>query len=382
MTIQSANMVSPVPHSWLRTVRAAAERLRGLARRQFITRNRRLGAALAILTVGVGIAAVHVSQSWFAPGVMILPILAGALLLWPRALLILFGVVAVTLAYDAFHGKVGPGIITTIVITAAFAFVLARTRAKLGIQGLRGDQMLIELRDRIRDQGRLPKLPDGWQAASVLQPAGGSSFGGDFVVSAFDGKTLQVGLVDVSGKGIDAGTRALLLSGAFGGLLGSVPDGDFLSACNAYLRRPRPTGGPRAEVRAEGFVTAVHLSVDLVTGEYTVGSAGHPPAAQFDAGAGTWRITEARGIVLGVVPDLRLVPAQGVLRPGDALMLYTDGLIEAPGLDIDAGIDRLLGEADRLVTGGFGAGAQALVQSLQPGGAGSDDCALVLIWRS
>jgi serine phosphatase RsbU (regulator of sigma subunit) len=202
------------------------------------------------------------------------------------------------------------------------------------------------------------------------------------VVSAFDGKTLQVGLVDVSGKGIDAGTRALLLSGAFGGLLGSVPDGDFLSACNAYLRRPRPPGGPRAEVRAEGFVTAVHLSVDLVTGEYTVGSAGHPPAAQFDAGAGTWRITEARGIVLGVVSDLRLMPAQGVLRPGDALMLYTDGLIEAPGLDIDAGIDRLLGEADRLVTGGFGAGAQALVQSLQPGGAGSDDCALVLIWRT
>src|SRR5215470_17954536 len=101
MAIQSANMVSPLQHSRLRTVRAAAERLRGLARRQFITRNRRLGAALALLTVGVGVAAVHVSQSWFAPGVMILPILAGALLLWPRALLVLFGVVAATLAYDA-----------------------------------------------------------------------------------------------------------------------------------------------------------------------------------------------------------------------------------------------------------------------------------------
>jgi hypothetical protein len=60
MTIQSANMVSPVPHSRLRTLRSAAERLRGLVRRQFITRNRRLGAALAALTVGVGVAAVHV----------------------------------------------------------------------------------------------------------------------------------------------------------------------------------------------------------------------------------------------------------------------------------------------------------------------------------
>ena len=37
-------------------------------------------------------------------------------------------------------------------------------------------------------------------------------------------------------------------------------------------------------------------------------------------------------------------------------MLYTDGLVEVPGRDIDAGIDRLLGEADRLIASGFGAG--------------------------
>jgi serine phosphatase RsbU (regulator of sigma subunit) len=113
-----------------------------------------------------------------------------------------------------------------------------------------------------------------------------------------------------------------------------------------------------------------------------VDSAGHPPAAHFEAGSGTWRLTQARGIVLGVVPDLRCVPERGTLRPGDALMLYTDGLIEAPGRDIDAGIDRLLGEADRLVTSGFGTGAGKLVQAMQAPGAASDDCALVLIWRS
>ncbi len=112
-----------------------------------------------------------------------------------------------------------------------------------------------------------------------------------------------------------------------------------------------------------------------------VGSAGHPPAAHFEAGSGTWRLTQARGIVLGVVPDLRSVPERGSLRPGDALLLYTDGLIEAPGRDIDAGIDRLLGAADRLVTSGFEAGAGKLVRAMQAGSAGSDDCALVLIWR-
>jgi len=350
-----------------------AQRVRGLVLRQFITRNRRLAFGLAVAVAAIGVAAVHVSEFWFSPGVMILPLLAGGLLLWPRALRILFGLVALALTYDALMGRAGAGIIATVAVTIVFADALARARAKLGVQGLRGDRMLIELRDRIRAQGRLPDLPDGWRSAAVLKPAGGASFGGDFVVSACDGKTLEVALVDVAGKGIDAGTRALLLSGAFGGLLGSVPAGDFLAACNAYLRRG---------AAAEGFVTAVHLSLDLATGDYVVDSAGHPPAAHFEAGSGNWRLTQARGIVLGVVADLRSVPERGVLRPGDALMLYTDGLIEAPGLDIDAGIDRLLGQADLLVTSGFGTGAGKLVQAMQAPGAGSDDCALVIIWRS
>jgi Stage II sporulation protein E (SpoIIE) len=368
-------MLAGAVHQILSVARGFAERTRGVLRRQLVTRNRRLGLVLALAVVGIGIAAPRETGEWFAPGVLILPILAGGLLLWPRALRILFGLVAVMLVYGWLIGKMGPGpgIIATIVITALFADVLARTREKLGILGLRGDQMLIELRDRIRAQSRLPALPSGWHSVSVLRPAGGASFGGDFLVSACDGQTLQVALVDVAGKGIDAGTRALLLSGAFGGLLGSVPPGDFLASCNAYLRRGPPV---------EGFVTAVHVAVDLTTGEYVVSSAGHPPAAHFEAGSGKWRLTEARGIVLGVVPDLRSVPDAGALRPRDALMLYTDGLVEVPGRDIDAGIDRLLGEADLLVAGGFAAGAARLVQTMQAGRASSDDCALVLIWRA
>ncbi len=365
-------MVPRVPHLITATVPAAVHRLRGVIRRQFITRNRRLAFGLAMVVVVIGAAAVLVSVSWFSPGVMILPILVGGLLLWPRALRILFCVIAVMLTYDALEGRAGPGIIATIVITALIADVLARTRKKLGVRGLRGDQMLVDLRDRIRAQSTLPDLPEGWQAVSELKPAGGSSFGGDFVVSSCDGKTLEVALVDVAGKGIDAGTRALLLSGAFGGLLGSVPAERFLTSCNAYLRR---------DSNSEGFVTAVHLAIDLATGEYVVDSAGHPPAAHFEAGSGRWRLTQARGVVLGVVPDLRRKPERGSLRPGDALMLYTDGLVEAPGRDIDVGIDRLLGAADRLVTGGFGAGAARLVQTMQAGERSSDDCALVLIWR-
>ncbi len=364
-------MVSRPPARPYTALRARGARVRGFVRRQFITRNRRLSAVFAAATIVIGVAAVRVSPSWFSPGVMILPVLAGGLLLRVRALRILFGIVALMIAYDVMDGRAGPGIIATIVVVAVFADVLARTREKLGVRGLRGDQMLIELRDRLRAQGQLAVLPRGWGSRVVLEAAGGSSFGGDFVVSASDGKTLELALVDVSGKGIDAGTRALLLSGAFGGLLASVPKEEFLGACNAYLRRGATT---------EGFVTAIHLALDLMTGEYVLYSACHPPAVQFDAGSGRWRITQAKGIVLGVVADLRRVPERGVLRPGDALLLYTDGLVEAPGRDIDAGIDRLLGEADRLVTSGFRQGAAELVRAMQTGHA--DDCALVLIWRT
>jgi Stage II sporulation protein E (SpoIIE) len=353
----------------------AAASLRGLVRRQFITRNRRIAFVLAIAVIGIGIADVQVGTSWFSPALLILPILAGGLFLWPRALVILFGLVAAMLGYDVAENsqRTGFGIVATIVIAAIFAFLLARTRAKLGLLGLRGNQMLVELRDRIRAQSALPGLPEGWRSESVLRPAGGASFGGDFVVSVCDGKTLEVAVVDVSGKGVEAGTRALLLSGAFGGLLGSVPASEFLASCNAYLRRNDP---------AEGFVTAVHLALDLTTGNYVIASAGHPPAAHFEGGSGVWRLTRAHGIVLGVVPDLRQDSEHGVLRPGDALMLYTDGLVEQPGLDIDVGIDRLLGEADRLVTGGFSGGAVSLVQALQSGVGSTDDRGLVLIWRT
>jgi Stage II sporulation protein E (SpoIIE) len=366
-----------VSHLWRRlwsAARSAAERQRGWISHQLITRNRRVALGLAVAVVAIGVGVVKVSGQWLSPGVMILPILAGGLLLWPRALRILFVFVAAMLAYDIASDRAGLGIAATIVIIALFADVQARTREKLGMQGLRGDQMLIELRDRLRAQGKMPVLPDPWRAVSVLRPAGGSSFGGDFLVSACDGKILELALVDVAGKGLEAGTRALMLSGAFGGLLGSVPHADYLPACNAYLQRGGPT---------EGFVTAVHLTIDLVSGDYLISAAGHPPAAQFESGSGQWRLTKARGIVLGVVPDLRSRPESGSLRPGDALMLYTDGLVEVPGRDIDAGIDKLLGEADRLVTGGFDDGAAArLVQTMQGSGPRSDDCALALIWRA
>jgi serine phosphatase RsbU (regulator of sigma subunit) len=146
---------------------------------------------------------------------------------------------------------------------------------------------------------------------------------------------------------------------------------EFLTAANAYLVR---------QDWEEGFATAVHLTLDLPTGEFSIGSAGHPPVAHFDAGSGRWSLLTAEGPALGLLPGAAYVTCQGTLRPGDAVLLYTDGLVEVPGRDLEVGIDKLLGEAERLVTRGFAGGGEVLVNRVSAGS--TADRGLVLLWRS
>src|SRR5258708_13872331 len=78
-------MVVRSPRGFGAVVLAAAQRVRGLVRRQFLTRNRRLAFVLAVVVAVIGTAAGRGSGSWFSPGGMILPLLAGGRLLGPRA---------------------------------------------------------------------------------------------------------------------------------------------------------------------------------------------------------------------------------------------------------------------------------------------------------
>lgn len=323
--------------------------------------------ALGLLTRG--------APQWFPSSTLALVVLVGGFLLSVRSLVLLLLVVGGVLLWQLDRlglAAVRPGNLVIVIGTAVVVLLVARSRAAVGVQGLRGESMLVDLRDRLRAQGELPELPGGWQAEVVIRPAGGASFSGDFVVSSAvqDGRVLEVVLVDVSGKGVDAGTRALLLSGAFGGLLGAMPVEDFMAAANAYLLR---------QGWEDGFATAVHVAIDLASGTYWVASAGHPPPAQFAAGAGTWHLVSPGGTALGVVEEVEYPLERGVLGPGDALLLYTDGLVEKPGRDISVGIDKLLGEAERLVPRGFRRGARRLVDAVRTGE--GDDRALVLLWR-
>lgn len=318
---------------------------------------------------------------WFSPSALVLPIVAGGLLLRPASLLALYAASAAALIVEALvlgpytqgPARVTPGTVLVVAACGFFGLVIAQFRSRVGVPWRRGGTMLFDLRERIRVQSKLPALPRGWHREMALRPAGGQSFSGDFVVAARTngGRTLEIVLTDVSGKGMEAGSRALLLSGAFGGLLGALPPHGFLPAANGYLLR---------QDWDEGFATSIHLVLDLETGDYELLSAGHLPALQLCAGTGRWQEVSGEGPLLGVYDGAEFEPARGNLRRGDVLMLFTDGLVETAERDISEGMDRLTGEADRYVAAGWEGATWHLIEKVAKDV--NDDRALLLIRRA
>ncbi|AKU17386.1 hypothetical protein VV02_18575 [Luteipulveratus mongoliensis] len=283
---------------------------------------------------------------------------------------------ALVLTASSAHGNptTSPTLLAALAVVMLLLVAVDRRRANLGMSPAAGATMLVDLRDRLRELGRIPTdLPQGWHAESSIQPAFGDAFSGDFLVSnRSSADHLEMALVDVSGKGLQAGTRSLMLSSAFASLLGATEPSRFLPAANSYLLRQ---GWP------EGFATAVHVSLDLQTGAYDVGSAGHPAALHYQSASDRWApVDGADGVLLGVLdPDCaQFARSHGCLERGDALLLYTDGVIETHDMDLTEGVTRMLGAADRAVADGDGAADRICAAAL----AGeNDDRAVVLVWR-
>ncbi|WNI15501.1 PP2C family protein-serine/threonine phosphatase [Actinacidiphila sp. ITFR-21] len=338
------------------------------------------GLSVLLLTIPALALTTVATPVWCPPNSLVLPILAGGLLLRPSSLLLVYAGSAVALVcesavlgpYREGPARVTPGTVLVVTAVALAGLIIAQFRARVGVPWRRGHTMLFDLRERIRVQSRLPRLPGGWHAEMALRPAGGQSFSGDFVVAtrSSGGRVLEAVLTDVSGKGMDAASRSLLLSGAFGGLLGSLPPHAFLTAANGYLLRQNWD---------EGFATSVHLVLDLESGDYELLSAGHLPGVQLHAGSGRWEEKAAEGPLLGVYDGAVFEGVKGRLRAGDVLLLFTDGLVEAPDRDITEGMDRLIGEADRYVATGFHGSAWRLIEAVAKDV--NDDRALLVVCR-
>lgn len=335
-------------------------------------------ALLILLLLTIGLTVVAVVRNDLLPfSALLMPLFLASLWLGPRllpwfvVLTIVAMLVILTVRPDASGLKNLVRVLIVIVI-GGLVLLTSFRRSRLGVSGPRGESMFVDLRNRITRQGEMPRLPQDWYVEAVTQSSGGTSFAGDFVVAGRDdaADTADMVVVDVSGKGVDAGTRSLLLAGAFGGLISAVSAEEFLPSANEYLLR---------QDWEEGFATAIHLHLDVATGEFELRKAGHPPAVWLRAGSGTWSVLDSDGPVLGLIADTTFECVSGTLQRGDALLLYTDGLVETTDRDIGSGIDKLAGKGQRLFQTGFSGGARWIVDELS---GTDDDRALLLVHRS
>jgi sigma-B regulation protein RsbU (phosphoserine phosphatase) len=224
----------------------------------------------------------------------------------------------------------------------------------------------------------LPQIP-GVEVAAVYRPAGrGDEVGGDFY-DVFevrrDDWTVVVG--DVCGKGTAAAViTSLVRHTARAVAVRARRPRTLLSTLNRTLYEETVRTGTMC------FSTVACVRLQLRSGDVrlSVGLAGHPPPLLLTAGEQPVRVAKL-GTLLGAFPSTSHHDVSLVLQPGDALVLYTDGVTEARnGADL-FGEDRLAALLASLAgqgAAGIAAGVTDAVLRFQ-GNDASDDIAVVVI---
>ena len=213
----------------------------------------------------------------------------------------------------------------------------------------------------------LPRVPG--TAFDALYEAGRSEalIGGDWY-DAFrvgDGRVV-VSVGDVAGSGLDAAATMAAIRQSLRGAAAINPEPSvMLDAADRVLRSQAP----------DRFVTAWVGVLDPVWGTLACAGAGHP-APLVRTARGAVDQLPAGGLPLGLRERGADVTRHVDLMPGDTLVLYTDGLVEADR-DVIAGeaaLENALRDADVEV-----APAQALHEIVLRGAGASDDVALLVV---
>ena len=179
---------------------------------------------------------------------------------------------------------------------------------------------------------------------------------------------MGVAIGDVAGHGVRAAALMGQLRTALRAYaLDGYPPGEALKRLDRLLHT----------VRGEGMATAAYAVMDPLTGSMRLASAGHPPPILV-AGSGEARVLDATPAPpLGTLPYGTYVEAEATVAPGEALMLYTDGLIERRREPLTVGIERLRQHASVIATAD--ALCQRVLERLVPPEGADDDVAIVVL---
>jgi len=197
------------------------------------------------------------------------------------------------------------------------------TQAALAIDNARLYQQQKQFADTMQRSllpQSVPELP-GLELGDAYQSSARVEVGGDVYdfMELGDGR-LAVALGDVTGHGIEAAADMAMAKFVFRSLAREHPEpSDFLQAANEVVV---------GEIAPGKFITMVYVVLDPRTGELAVAGAGHPMPRLLRAGNGVTSL-DAHGLVLGIEPAQTYEEARSELAVGDAVVLYTDGVLEA-----------------------------------------------------
>ena len=202
-----------------------------------------------------------------------------------------------------------------------YAYELTQQRLDQELRERERFEQELRVAQRIQ-QALLPKelpLLDDWDIVPYYQPA--REVGGDFYdfLTLPDGR-MGVIIGDVSGKGIAAAlvmanTQSVLRAVA---RRGNIAPGQVLAEANEVLY---------AYIPSNMFVTCFCGILNPESGRFTYANAGHnPPLRQHGGKAIDLRAT---GMPLGLMLGMYYEEKETVLLPGDGVLFYSDGLIEA-----------------------------------------------------
>lgn len=214
------------------------------------------------------------------------------------------------------------GLLNTLATQSAPAVRVAQLVRQQKLEALARERYEQELRvARLIQQTLLPQaLPQlpGWQVWAYYQPA--RAVGGDFYdfLNLPDGRLAAV-IGDVTDKGVPAAlVMATVRSLLRAALEQFAAPGRVLEYTNEHLC---------GDIPPKMFVTCLVALINTTTGEVQYANAGHD--LPYRRHAGGVQELRATGMPLGLLPGMVYEERTVTLTPGDSLLLYSDGLVEA-----------------------------------------------------
>jgi len=180
--------------------------------------------------------------------------------------------------------------------------------------------------------------------------------GGDFYrVEALDDHLYALLLADVVGHGLSAALYAMQLRSLW-------EDGRrYLQEPSIFLHWLSRRVENLTDTEAGYFATAVYATYNAITGRLIVATAGHPLPLLIRQNGDIVQL-EASGPGLGLLATPVFTTSECRLEIGDAVLFYSDGAFEIPGLDRDDLGEETLREIIRTINPALGAKALAMIE--------------------